>query len=291
MAPLRSTGAGSPNCANGASRCKRSVTSRRHSRTLPLDSARASPQDWIVHAIAKRRHAPVSRTAPEPREESAAITTYPGNSGPNNSGVLSVGSAVTARPVSVSIARRAGSALSGATIQAAPRSSGRGGRSATAYAGAPTARPTWTASHSGIDRTAASPEANGGGELGSTSTSPNATRSSDARRRISSAFSGPLAAALRAIPACPDERDHRRDDRDGGDNPCTGYAHGQRGLIDRPVQAADDFRRVQRSAPGNDGGETREQRAEVPAGVVARADAAPANAERADDPVQQRHDA
>src|ERR1044071_5399012 len=100
----------------------------------------------MLHATAKRPHAPASLTAPEPRGVgalSADITTYPGSSGPNNSGVLSVGSAVTVRPESVSIAWRTGSgALSGATIQAAPRASGRPGRSATAWTGPPTPRPT-----------------------------------------------------------------------------------------------------------------------------------------------------
>src|SRR5882672_2315276 len=213
MPPLRSTGAEAPNCANGASRCNRSVTSRRHSRTLPLDSPRANPQDWIVHAIAKRRHAPVSGTAPPPALEpggaggalSADVTTVPGNPGPKSNGAFSVGSAVTARPLSVSTARRTGPGeVVGAIIQTAPRSSGRsggkGGRSATAYTGAPSAAPTWAGSHSGIVSTAASPVGNGGGEPGSPSTSPNATRSSAARRPTSSALSGPSPEDARTTP-------------------------------------------------------------------------------------------
>src|SRR6266540_3719477 len=89
---------------------------------------------------------PVSRTAPEPAGGalSADVTTGPGNPGPNSGAAFSDGSDATARPLSVSNARRMGpGALVGAIIQTAPRSSGRGGRSAMALAGAPIAAPTW----------------------------------------------------------------------------------------------------------------------------------------------------
>src|ERR1700704_1926842 len=98
--------------------------------------------------MAKRRQAPVSRTAPEPVGAggtlSAVVTRGPGSPGPNSSGAVPTGIDVTARPLSVSTARRTGpGAFVGATIQIAPRSSPRGAaRRATALDGAPSAAPT-----------------------------------------------------------------------------------------------------------------------------------------------------
>src|SRR6266550_6669387 len=94
---------------------------------------------------------------------SAAVTQDPSSPGPNSSAVLLRGSNVTASPLSVSSARRTGpGALVGAIIQAGPLSSARGTRSATAVVGAPSAAPTCGESHSGMARTAASPDGNAG---------------------------------------------------------------------------------------------------------------------------------
>src|SRR5258708_22934737 len=98
------------------------------------------------HAIEKRRRAPVSRTAPDSLGVTAgalsAVTRGPGIPGPNSSGVLSDGTAVTARPLSVSVARRTGpGAFVGATSQTAPRSSGPGGGRGAPAAAPPARRP------------------------------------------------------------------------------------------------------------------------------------------------------
>src|SRR5207249_2244146 len=130
-----------------------------------------NPHACIVHAIAKRRHAPISGMPPLPAGGalSAAVTQDPGSPGPNSSAVLPRAIAVIARPLSVSRARRTGpGAFVGAIIQVGPASP-RGARSATAVVGAATAAPTCAGSHNGIARTAASPDGKAGSAPESTS--------------------------------------------------------------------------------------------------------------------------
>ena len=55
------------------------------------------------------------------------------------------------------------------------------------------------------------------------------------------------------------------------------------------MEAAHDFCRIERRAPRNDESETREQHPEMDPGIVAGADPAAANAQRADHAVEQRH--
>src|SRR6266481_1014384 len=78
---------------------------------------------------------------------------------------------------------------------------------------------------------------------------------------------------------------------DLGDDVRSGHTRAEGSLIDLSVQAAHDFGGIEHRAPRNDEGETREQHPEVGARVVAGADAAVPNPERADHTIEQRHDA
>ena len=125
--------------------------------------------------------------------ESLESTRGVSRPGPNSSAAFAAGKEMTLTSLSVSSAKRTGpGAFSGATIHAGRASAPEvSGRNATAVAGPPTAAATCAGSHSGMARTAASPERKAGGGPGSTSVSPNASRSSAARRRTTATLSGP----------------------------------------------------------------------------------------------------
>src|SRR6266699_4176275 len=133
----------------------------------------------MVQAIAKRRQLPTSGTQMASLDSTRGVS----RPGPNSSAAFAAGKEMTLTSLSVSSAKRTGpGAFSGATIHAGRASAPDvSGRNATAVAGPPTAAATCAGSHSGMARTAASPERKAGGGPGSTSVSPNASRSSAAQ--------------------------------------------------------------------------------------------------------------
>jgi len=215
------------------------------------------------------------------------------------------GSEVTERPLSVPARGARGRGVRGATSQAAP-SSPRGARSATALGGAFSATPTCPGSHSGMVRSAASPEGTRVGRAARprrVQTQP--VRAPDAcasarccRGRPMPARPGDDEVAARQrneqrgpsrknqrgpITPCPRERNHHGHDGYRGHDVSSRDADASTPL-DRPsVQSADDLRRIEHRAPGDDKGQTGEQDTHVRTCVIAGAHSAAPNSQRSDD--------
>src|SRR6266516_1066405 len=242
----------------------------------------------MVQAIAKRRQLPTSGTPMESLESTRGVS----RPGPNSSAAFAAGKEMTLTSLSVSSAKRTGpGAFSGATIHAG-RASAPDGRNATAVAGPPTAAATCAGSHSGMARTAASPERKAGGGPGSTSVSPNASRSSAARRscagrRTDHAGDDEVAGGEREeerrpagedqggpFPPGPGERDDGSHDGHRGDDGGAGNAGRQRRLIYDAMESTHDLRRIESRSQGKDQCEAGKQHAQVPPRVIAGADAA-----------------